>query len=381
MLWNLDHNPNLAEIWETRITKEMPNWKKFLYNISKYYLYEDSPLIDDLLHDMANKKIIAVDVHPGGTQFKLIVLFEDGGRALFKPMRFPRHVERNENVLYLADYERHVSEIAAFHLDRLLGFRRVPPVVGRKINITGELLPLVLDDIYMVDTFFYSPDGNYCLAGICKMYCSELFSGFCGNPYMLEGSFAVYIPPLPVELLEHREVENPWRRTYQLNVKAEWEKDPSFCKNVIQHLRPFNETRRLYDAVDCAIFDFLIGNENRVNFDEFTVFGADNTNTLIHFDNGQGFGRSDHDELSILSPLSQCCLVRLSTFNRLYELYVGERPLSELMRESLAKDPLSPILTESHLEALDRRLEKVLALIRLCLIGNGGPTVFQDDVI
>lgn len=37
------------------------------------------------------------------------------------------------------------------------------------------------------------------------------------------------------------------------------------------------------------------------------------------------------------------------------------------MRESLANDPISPILWEPHLEALDRRLKTVLHAARDCI--------------
>nr|XP_042900552.1 uncharacterized protein LOC107437317 isoform X2 [Parasteatoda tepidariorum] len=52
-------NPNLADIWNFTILDEMPNWKKFHYEISKNHLYEDSTIIEGLLQDMATQRIIA----------------------------------------------------------------------------------------------------------------------------------------------------------------------------------------------------------------------------------------------------------------------------------------------------------------------------------
>merc|ERR1712136_396132 len=93
----------------------------------------------------------------GGTQMKFVLQFSDGTSVLMKPQRTSRDYETPPNTFYFVDWERHNSEIAAFHLDRILGFRRAPPVVGRNINMTVDLLETA--DAKMTKKFFTSPAG------------------------------------------------------------------------------------------------------------------------------------------------------------------------------------------------------------------------------
>ena len=131
------------------------------------FSYSDDRLVEKILQSMSSKPFSSISQKEGGTQFKLIVELEDGGEALFKPMRFPGTQETLPDHFYFTDFERHNAEIAAFHLDRLLGFRRAVPVTGRHINITTEIYELAEADL--LKTFFISPAGNLCFHGMYFM--------------------------------------------------------------------------------------------------------------------------------------------------------------------------------------------------------------------
>lgn len=59
-----------------------------------------------------------------------------------------------------------------------------------------------------------------------------------------------------------------------------------------------------------------------------------------------------------------------------FSIHNGAKPLSQLMRESMASYPVEQILWEPHLIALDRRVDVILQSIRDCIHKN---TV--DDVV
>ncbi|CAL1542629.1 unnamed protein product [Lymnaea stagnalis] len=117
--------------------------------------------------------------------------------------------------------------------------------------------------------------------------------------------------------------------------------------------------------MDTAIFDFLIGNMDRHHYETFQHFGSDTF--VLLYDHGRGFGKSKYDCTSCLAPLRQCCAIRLSTLTKLAKLYVGPSSLSQVLRQSMTSDPLSPILWEPHLDALDRRLGKVIKVVNDCI--------------
>ncbi len=77
-------------------------------------------------------------------------------------------------------------------------------------------------------------------------------------------------------------------------------------------------------------------------------------------------------------------MIRYTTLSRLLSLAKGPQRLSDLMRESLANDKLSqgpngPVLTEAHLEALDRRVIVILNAVYDCTTRYGLSQVILDD--
>ncbi|XP_022612762.1 extracellular serine/threonine protein kinase FAM20C-like [Seriola dumerili] len=353
-----------------------PPWLRFHLGISRWELYNrKDPNLAQLTHYLATHRIHSAVQKTGGTQLKLLISFPNYGQALLKPMKQPRDAETDLNLFYFSDFERHNAEIAAFHLDRLLGFNRIPPAVGRLINVTAEIREITTDH-RLSRTFFTSPVGNVCFYGQCEYYCSTEHP-VCGRPHALEVSLAAMLPDLT--LAPRRSWRSPWRRSYSRTKLARWEKDPTYCDTVKQ-TPPYDHGTRLVDLIDMAVLDFLMGNMDRHHYETFEKFG--NKTFLLHLDNGRAFGRHSRDEPSILAPLQQCCRMHRSTLLRLRLLSLPGFRLSDVMRESLARDPLAgavaPVLSEPHLSALDRRLAAVLQVVRTCQDQHGD--VIHDDL-
>ena len=68
--------------------------------------------------------------------------------------------------------------------------------------------------------------------------------------------------------------------------------------------------------------------------------------------------------------------MRASTWERLLSLQSGV--LSGVLRGVMAADPVTPVLSDRHLDALDRRLKVILGHIEKC-VGEVGPEVIVMD--
>ncbi|XP_078611422.1 extracellular serine/threonine protein kinase FAM20C-like isoform X1 [Branchiostoma floridae x Branchiostoma japonicum] len=360
------------------VLHEKKPWRLLQFGITRYSLYaRNDPNVEEVLKAIRTQEVTYVEMKPGGTQLKLFMEFEDTSIGLFKPWRWPRDRETPPDHFYFTDYERHNAEIAAYHLDRILDFRRCPPVSGRWFNVTSEIRQKSEDE-KLLKTFFVSPIGNVCFFGDCSYYCNtEHMICAIKDHHMLEGSVAAYLPrwqEAPRKTWKH-----PWKRSYSRVRKADWEvtDGETFCRQV-RSTPPYDKGRRFGDLLDLTVYDFLMGNMDRHHYETFKAFG--NNSAPIHLDQGRAFGRTTHDEISILVPIYSCCSIRKSTWLRLQLLAKEDYRLSDVMRESMRTDPIAPILTEPHLLALDRRVGIILDTVAKCIQKKGTENVLLEDL-
>ena len=70
--------------------------------------------------------------------------------------------------------------------------------------------------------------------------------------------------------------------------------------------------------------------------------------------------------------------MRQSTWERLQQFVQSGQSLSGVLDDSLRRDPLYPILTAQHLEAIDRRYAIIMGTVEQCIARHGRETVLVD---
>ena len=312
-----------------------------------------APELGAILRKISTGRIISADVGHGGTQLKMTLILEGGQMVVFKPKWYPR-----DHVIIGKPYDgtdRHNGEIAAFHLGRLLGYARTPLVVGRIVELETEIKPKAKGNL--LKTFFYK-NGNTCFYGRCH-YCKSEADGVCGVSTELEGAVVLWLP----DNWKLGKVQgHPWRRSYKKGVFKDWETNNNYCSRVVTS-PTYSHGPRLLDLMDCAVFDYLIGNADRHHYETFEK--DQDSSIVLMLDNGKSFGNPFFDEESILAPIKQCCLLRKTTWKRLHTLRSGV--LSVVLKELLLFDPISPVLSEDHYVAMSRRLEVIIKLVNNCI--------------
>ncbi|KAK0179688.1 hypothetical protein PV327_005419 [Microctonus hyperodae] len=343
--------------------RTMPNTQDDIWSIpnnnwpdAHQLLPAAAPELGTIFEALRKSNIIKADNAQVGTQLKLMLTLNSNIKALFKPQWYNRNTILNGPVYYGKD--RHNAEIVAFHLSSLMGLRRVPLTVIRKLNLT-EVRNRATPELYAT---MYEKSNETCFYGVCH-YCSAT-DPICSTKNMLEGALILWLPSF-IKLYKHR---HPWQRTYKRNKLALWETDQNYCDKV-KDSRTYapHASSRLLDLVDTAVFDFLMDNGDRHHY-EIAQNNFHNPAVLL-LDNGKSLANPDVDHIDILAPLYQCCMIHKTTWDRLHLL--GGGALSESLRRLVAHEAIIadvlPLITDDHLSAMDRRLLTIYAVVEYCL--------------
>lgn len=234
------------------------------------------------------------------------------------------------------------------------------------------------------------PQGPF--QGTCR-YCRKAIC--IASEQHLKGSLSLWIPTSSLS-----KFDNPWSETCSKRGTEKWRLRPDFCQNPsLTSEYPFfasaNDSRiGLLRLIDTAIFDYLIDYPDRNAL--YYAPSPSQSKGFILTENSKSFVNADHGDLAILAPLFQCCQIDKATWKILTRLESETRTspknnpdepdlfsskFGENFHRLMLIDPLYPFLGLEHIDAIERRLHKVIAIIDLCIEKYGSDQVLKKSDI
>ncbi len=275
------------------------------------------------LERLATGVISRVTRNTGGSSITLKVRFSDGRRAALKPEQEHWRVG-------------HRAEIAAYQLDRVLGFNRTAPVAGRRI-----LLPELRRHVEADDT-----DAKW-------------LERFDRDVRSRDGYVDVALIAWHEKSLGRAEPPRDWTDGL---ASAEGGR-PELAA-------------RLPEWSDLVVFDFLIDNTDRWSGGNVLTLGPGGP--LIFLDNAAGFSpwRKGATTRERVDPV---CRFRAATVEavRARTTAAPENGLAATLARSLAHDALSPVLNKTQLADLDSRAQWFVEHVDRCIEKLGEATVLS----
>lgn len=291
---------------------------------ARFFSQPDGPIRSAL----SAMPIARIERGSGGRSLGFKITLSDGTRGYFKP----------EQTFSGAHW---YSEVAAYYLDRELGFGRVTPVIGRRMRWEplrraarsdrrlSEVI--VQNDGTVRGAFIHWIDG-----GLPRMRLGRDWERWV----RIEGPLA--LTPF----------QRPLHYRQRLRGEITAEQAPRFQTRRAPD-EP-SEQEQAAELSDMIVFDFLIANVDRWGggFTNLRTRGA--AGPLLFFDNGAGFwpnartGLMD-TRLASLQKFRRRTVERLRAFDE------------EAFAARLAGDPLAPVLRDRPREAVGVRVDAVIA--------------------
>ena len=274
----------------------------------------DPKLDAEWITRMASAEIAEITPNKGGGSVSMRVKFKDGKKAALKAEQTGHPTDPR-------------SEIAAYHLDRLLGFGRTAPVVGRRFDMAKIRAALVASKAE-------------------PAFLDRLEKLVVRDGHLDAALIAWHTAPLVEE-----EVAPAW-------IAPLADKDP-----VEKDMLP-----KLKDWSDLVVFDFLVDNPDR--YSGGNILRLDKGGPIVFLDQGAAFGRGRlQAKQTTMDRLQKVCRFRRETLSALKKVGSAagkDGSLGALLAKSLAKDPLSPVLDEAQIRGVDERVKMLEAHVKAC---------------
>lgn len=286
----------------------------------------DSALDSGWITRLATAEITELTANRGGGSVSLKARFADGKKAAIKLEQTGHPTDPR-------------AEIAAYHVDRLLGFGRTAVVVGRSFAladlraalVAGKAEPAFLDRL---DKLVVTPDGRVAAAMVAWHTAS-----------LVEEAVA----PTWADALNTKDPVAP----DLLSRVSEWS--------------------------DLVVFDFLIDNPDR--FSGGNILRLDRKGPLVFLDQGAAFGKNRlKEKLTTKDRLEKVCRFQTGTLAALARATPAPgkgETLGEQLGKSLSTDPLAPVLDAAQLAGLDERARALTGHVRACKGRLGAASTLQ----
>jgi len=247
------------------------------------------------------------------------------------------------------------SEIAAYQLDRELGFGRVPPVIGRRL-VWSRLRRAARGDPRIPEVTV-ADDGT------------------------VRGAFVWWIPG-GLHALQLPDGWEHWIRLSALlpvtpyerpaQVRAALRRDGSHPPHESGSRPDPDRIERPLELSDLIIFDYLTSNVDRWGGGFTNARVRDTTGDLVYLDNGAGFW--PNARLGLMDRrLHALQRFRRSTIDALEHFDLAH------YRQRLASDPLAPVINESQIAGVEQRRVEVLRHVRELVERFGEESVILED--
>ena len=297
---------------------------------SAFFDLPDAPLREA----MTSQGIKRVERGRGGRSLGFKITLTDGTKAYFKA----------EQTFSAANW---FGEVAAYHLDRMLGLGRVPCVVSREF-LWAELVGAAGNDVRKSEVIVR--DGK--VRGAFVAWVAGELTALKQEPGWERWVRVKYWPSTSVTPFQRPAV---WKK--QLDLAREqgddWRtKEERFRR---RNLRPEpDRADRPSELSDLIVFDYLTRNLDRWGGDNANVLVRGRSAPLVFLDNGAGFEPGE--------PRPSLMEARLHAVQRFRRSTIDAVRAFDMARyqERLQSEPVQPVLSASQIDALAQRRQGLL---------------------